>query len=106
MRAGLLREWCELYGEVTTQSRSGAVKKVDTLIRRVKCYRCKRDEQAKTAGGEEVTKGMMILQVRGFEGIKNAKRFVYDGDKYTIIKPMDRQVYDGTYKIKGILINE
>ena len=44
----MLREWCELYGEVTTQSRSGAVKKIDTLLRRVKCYRCKRDEQAAT----------------------------------------------------------
>ena len=106
MRAGLLRDWCELYGEVSTQSRSGAVKKVDTLLRRVKCDRRKRDEQAKTAGGEEVTKGMMILQVRGFDGIKNAKRFVYDGNRYTIIKPMDRQVYDNTYIIKGILINE
>lgn len=106
MRAGLLNEWCELYREERTQSKSGAVKKTLVLTKRVKCYRKRKNEQAATAGGEEITKGNIVLQVRAFDGIKAIKQVVYDGDRYNVVGKSDRQAYDNTYLIIAILIDE
>ena len=52
MRAGLLDEFCTIYGEQQTQSTTGFVKRETVELARVRCHRINKREKAAIAANE------------------------------------------------------
>ena len=84
MRAGLLDEFCTIYGEQQTQSTTGFVKR----------------EKAAVAANEEQLQGQVTLQLRDDARLRGATSFNYDGEDYHITQTI-RQRADKSLELTG-----
>jgi hypothetical protein len=100
MRAGLLDEFCTVYGESRQQSASGFIKRETVELARVRCHRINKREKAAVAANEEQLQGQVTLQLRDDARLRGATSFNYDGEDYHITQTI-RQRADKSLELTG-----
>ncbi len=100
MRAGLLDEFCTIYGESQQQSASGFVKRETVELARVRCHRINKREKAAVSASEEQLQGQVTLQLRYDDRLQGATSFSYDGIDYHITQTI-KQRRDKSLELTG-----
>ena len=100
MRAGLLDEFCTVYGESRQQSARGFIKRETVELARVRCHRINKREKAAVAANEEQVQGQVTLQLRDDKRLQGATSFNYDGEDYHIVQTI-RQRRDKSLEYTG-----
>lgn len=105
MRAGLLDEFCTVYGDRPTQSSTGFVKHETVPLARVRCHRINKREKAAVGADEEQVQGVVTLQMRDEKRLAGATRFNYDGTDYRVTQTI-RQRRDKSLELTGQQIQQ
>ena len=101
MQAGLLRELITFYGETTTRTDTGAVKKETAQLITTRCYRMKKRASLAMAGDEEINTGTVTVQVRYNPIMDGATTFEYENITYRITQRL-KQIKDNTLIVEGL----
>lgn len=108
MRAGLLRERCDLIEERTQQNPvTGSVRRERVVVKAgVPCFRQTKKEQAAMLGKEQGSRGTLILQMRRSPSTDRATHVNYEAQLYRIEPNPPRNIHDNTIILTCTLVNE